>query len=443
MNNTPALAAPHAAPLRRAAEVATNVADRMATVVDVGAKLQQPQVQPLVPGWPGASLAGGYSGISLLHLYAARHTPDPCAQAVSQRRAFESVRLAVRHASETPIGPGLWDGLCGLALALAECCRDEPHFAPTLAQVHAQLAGQVLATRWPREVGNVAVSDYDLISGAAGTLVQLCAIEDPSPSVRTAVEFTRDYLLWLSEPERGGSTRWRWLMEFRVPEAPLQGRKTLPRGYLDVGMAHGAAGVLTALAAAWRAGYRCRRQLDAMYRLTLWILEVRALFNRGGTWPAFVPVTETGAQGAGLGGEQIGWCYGSTGLASALLSTAEATNDNSLRQVALDTFDISLRRSTDSVDSQSLCHGLAGLIVGCRQFADAGSAAAKQALPMLADRLLERIDANPPFTCHDPREPQGTTDELTLLNGVPGMALALLAAADSTRPDWFSALLGC
>ncbi|MFI9082091.1 lanthionine synthetase C family protein [Streptomyces sioyaensis] len=442
MDNALAPVLPHAARLARAGEVASAVADRIATVIDVEAERRQTQVHALVPGWRGASLAGGCSGIALLHLYVARNTSDPGEQAMSRRRAFESIRLALRQASEMPIGPGLWDGSGGLALALSDCCRDEPHFGSALAEVHAQTADQVLTTGWPREVGKVAVSDYDLISGAAGTLVQLCAIEDPSPSVRAAVAYARDYLLWLSEPERGGRTRWRWLMELHGSEAPVRGGETPPYGYLDVGMAHGAAGVLTALAAAWRAGYRCSRQLDAMYGLTSWILEVRALFNRGGTWPAFVPVTDTGAQGPGLGGDQLGWCYGSTGLAVALLSTAEATDDSSLRQTALDTFDVALRRSTDSVDSEDLCHGLAGLIVGCREFAEAGSRAAKKALPVLTDRLLDWAETKPPFAFHDPRVPQGARGGLTLLNGAPGTALALLAAVNEARPAWFTALLG-
>ncbi|MFF4283439.1 lanthionine synthetase C family protein [Streptomyces kronopolitis] len=417
----------------------------MATVVDVEAALRRTSDHSgLVPKWRGPTLASGFSGVALLHLYVARAVTDPHQQTASRRRAFEFIRGAVRQTDGVSLGPGLWDGSSGLVLAMADCCRDEPRFAPALARLSGQVAEQVLAMRWPREPGKVAVSHYDLVSGASGALVQLCAIEKPSPADRAAAGYIRDYLLWLSEPERGRASPWRWLItpEFYVSGPSLITKDTLPDGYLDVGLAHGAAGVLTGLAAAWRAGYRCRGQLDAMERITLWILEVRERFDVDGTWPAIVPVPRSGAQSVGIGGNQLEWCYGSTGLAAALLRAAEVTGDSTLRQSAFGAFEIALRRSTESVESLSLCHGLAGLVAGCREFAEAGSEAAKEALPTLCDRLLGHAETKLPFIYHDPRLPHGAASDLMLLNGAPGMALALLASVGTTRPAWFSALFG-
>ncbi|MFI9082292.1 lanthionine synthetase C family protein [Streptomyces sioyaensis] len=417
----------------------------MATVADVESALRRSDDHSdLVLKWQGPTLASGYSGVALLHLYVARAATDPHQQSLSRSRAFEFIGKAVRETDGTPIGPGLWVGSCGLALALADCRRDESRFAPALARLHAQVADQVLATRWPREPGKVAASHLDLIGGAAGALVHLCTIEDPSPAVRAAAEYARDYLLWMSGAEQGGGPPWRWLIS---PQNYALGgsfisRETLPYGYLDVGVAHGAAGVLTALAAAWRAGYRCRGQLDVIARLTSWLLEVRDLFDHEGTWPAFVSVSESGAQGTGIGGGQLEWCYGSTGIAAAMLRASEVTDDDILGRTALDAFDVALRLSRESEDSLSLCHGLAGLVAGCREFADAGSETAREALPRLFDRLLGCADTELPFVYHDPASPGGAACDLMLLNGAPGMALALLAAVDGTRPTWFSALFG-
>ncbi|WP_063784760.1 lanthionine synthetase LanC family protein [Streptomyces rimosus] len=424
--------------------MASTVARRIAFTADIEAESQRSKDNPLVPGWRGTTLAGGYPGLSLLHLYVARSTPDGQEQRLNQQRAVECIRLAARHTSDDAMGPGLWNGSCGLALALADCCREEPRFAPALTRLHAQVAEQVLAMHWPREAGKVATSHYDIVSGAAGVLMQLCTIAHPTPAVRAAAEHARDYLLWLSEPERAGGPPWRWLItpDYFPPGIPFTGWRSLPHGYLDVGTAHGAAGVLAALAAAWRAGYRCRRQRDAMERLASWILTVRTPCDRGGTWPAFVPVTETEALGAGVGRHRSGWCYGSTGIAAALLSAANATDDSALRRTAVDAFETGLGRDTFSADSQSLCHGLAGLLVGCREFTEAGSRAAEHALPTLTHRLLGCADLDLPFIFRDPRWSGGAGTDLTLLNGAPGMALALLASVDSTRPAWFTALFG-
>ncbi|MFI9081756.1 lanthionine synthetase C family protein [Streptomyces sioyaensis] len=416
----------------------------MATVDDVEAQLGKSEDHPLVPGWQAPTLSSGFAGIALVHLYVARAASTSHQQSVGRHRAFEFIRAAAHRTDGFRGGPGLWAGSCGLALALADCCRDEPRFGPALARLQVQVAEQVLATRWPREVGKVATFHYDLVHGAAGALIHLCSIEDPAPAVRHATEKIRDYLLWLCRPESGNGVARRWLIdpEFYFPGARFRDTKTLPHGYLDVGMAHGAAGVLTALATAWRAGYRCRGHHGAIVGVASWILEVRERFDRDGHWPAFVPLTAAGTEGIGIGGNQLEWCYGSMGVAAALLRAAEATEDRTVKRAALDAFDLALRRSASTEGSLSLCHGLAGMLAGCREFAEAGSQAARDALPVLAERLLGHADKALPFLYHDPRMPDETVADLSLLNGAPGMALSLLSAAGGARPAWFSAVFG-
>ncbi|MEU9356205.1 lanthionine synthetase C family protein [Streptomyces griseoloalbus] len=389
-------------------------------------------------GWYPPSLAGGQAGTALLHLYAAR------AGLGDFTTAHAHIREAVLSTQVEPLeGHGLFAGTSGLALALADCTRDEPRFRPSLDRLYERLAQQVLDSGFPRTERGLADVDYDLVTGAAGTLSCLAAVEDPTEPVRRAVAELVGYLVWLAEPALTPGTAHRWLItpEFYPPVGDYHAK--YPHGYLNLGYSHGVPGVAAALASAWEAGHRHPGQPAAVDALTTWIRAGHHVDEYGPVWPDGIPVDEDGHEvTTGHGHDQFAWCYGSAGVAASLLTVANATGDEELRTAAVDAFEGVLRRAKGTrLASPTLCHGQAGMVMLCQEFAP-WSTAASEALPRLLEDLLDYADPDRPLVFADQEVPGNFVDDPTLLTGAPGVALTLLAAVGEERPRWFRTFLG-
>ncbi|MEE1926766.1 lanthionine synthetase C family protein [Streptomyces sp. TRM 70351] len=387
--------------------------------------------------WYPPSLTHGLAGSALLHLYAARAglgDPDT---------AYAHIREAVLSTQVEPLEHhGLFAGTSGLALALADVTRDEPRFVLSLDRLNEQLAEQVLAAAPHRVERAVSDLDYDLVTGAAGTLAHLCAVPVPSARVGEAVAVLVDHLVWLAGPAETEDTPHRWLITPAHYPPVGDYHAKYPHGYLNLGLSHGAPGVAAALAAAWEAGHRRPGHREAVAHLTCWIRDRAGADAYGPFWGEGVPVDEHGHEAAaGCGHDRIAWCYGTVGVAGALLTIAEATADEELRAAAVTAFEGALARAGNLRPlSPTLCHGLAGLVMLTLEFAP-HSAAARDRLPALVGELLDNHEPARPLGFADLEDPGAPVDDPGLLTGATGVALTLLAALGDQRPAWFRAFL--
>ncbi|MET9972841.1 lanthionine synthetase LanC family protein, partial [Streptomyces sp. NPDC006356] len=173
-----------------------------------------------------------------------------------------------------------------------------------------------------------------------------------------------------------------------------------------------------------------------------WIRARHQVDTYGPVWPDGIPVGEDGAEVTDrCVHDQFAWCYGSAGVAASLLTVAQATGDEDLRVAAVDAFEGVLRRSADTrSQSPTLCHGHAGLVMLCQEFAP-WSALATETLPRLLTELLDYGDPELPLVFADQEVPGNFVDDPTLLTGATGVALILLAAIGEERPLWFRTFL--
>lgn len=442
----PTHTAPHAWPAQRsgpaasrAREFAELIVRRTGTTEDVLALAARSAEQATYPaGWYMPGLSHGHAGLALLHLEAAR------TGIADHDLAFGYVREAFAATELEPLeGPGLFGGTSGLALALAECAKDEPRFAPSLWRLHDQLAQQVIDNVYPTVERAVSDEHYDLITGAAGTLAYLSSVHEPDAKSVTAIELLADYLIWLSEPSDDEHTPRRWLL---TPQSypPLDTyHQKYPHGYLNLGLAHGVPGVVAALASAWRAGHRRPGHRAAMDALTSWIRDSHSSDRFGPVWADGVAVDENGRElPPDAHCDQIAWCYGTAGVCASLLTVARATGDEDLAQVAVDGFDAVLARTRETtLLSPTLCHGHSGILALCLEFGDR-SPYAREVAPLLLDELLAYGDPSRPLVFADQETPGVYVDDPSFLTGAAGVALTLLAAVSELRPGWFTALTG-
>ncbi len=205
-----------------------------------------------------------------------------------------------------------------------------------------------------------------------------------------------------------------------------------PGGHANLGMAHGAAGILAFLALAARRGHTVEGQQDAIKSLCTWFDRWRQDSDDGPWWPQWLTRNDLRAGfPAQPAPGRPSWCYGTPGITRALQLAALATADPG-RQAAAER---ALARCLAGphlakLPDAGLCHGLAGVYqTATRAAADAITPSLGAQMPELAAVLAARAttsDGSP-----------------ALLTGDTGVRLVLETARRAALPvsGWDSCLL--
>ncbi|WP_282703827.1 lanthionine synthetase C family protein [Streptomyces sp. CC219B] len=389
----------------------------------------------------GPTLACGFPSLAMAFVYLARALPGEG----WERQMHTCLSLSARSTAQTPLlTPSLYGGTGGLALVLAQAAESEPRYATAAGKVHSALLRQITEGPWHQDTGASGeyTQDhlYDVVTGASGALCALLGTGTQEPAERESAGILVRHLIRLAE---GGGSR-RLLSSAESPDPALL--EECPEGYFDLGLAHGGAGPLAALALAWRAGHRHPGQLGAIRTLADWLADHRVEDPWGVNWPNHVGRHAPPAQGAAVTRppSRAGWCYGAPGIAMALWHAGHALEAPELRRLAIEAVESVLRRPLPErhIPSPTLCHGAAGLLMVClRMLPDAPGSAIEAGIPVLAEQILDRFMPTAPLGYRDEEQPGVFVDDPGLLTGAAGVVLALLAAATSVTPEWDRALL--
>jgi hypothetical protein len=246
------------------------------------------------------------------------------------------------------------------------------------------VAARLAAARRRRESGRLpALAEFDLIRGIAG-LTALLLSRDETPPL--AIDALR-YLASLHRPVTAGG---RELPGWWSPDGP--GRETTRGGHGNNGVAHGVAGILSALAIGARTGVRADGQEAAIEVFASW------LETWGASWWVTLPQLSAGVppQPPPL---RPSWCYGTTGIARALQLAGLATGNEHRRQAAEDAALATLGDPARlaQVTDASLCHGWAGILTATMAIAADSPAPERFAAPvrLARDHLATGIAALP------------------------------------------------
>lgn len=191
---------------------------------------------------------------------------------------------------------------------------------------------------------------FDLLSGYAG--IGLYALDRlPRDRGRSLLEKLVDCLEECAIPKESGCA-WFTSAEF----VPINQRELAPKGYFNLGMAHGVPGVIAFLARAHRAGTFPGRTAELLERSISWMLSQRIPSSTTGTFPGWI------VEGSPPQPTQVAWCYGDLGVAVALFQAARSLNRSDWERPAIALAeDVALRSlETGGGIDASLCHGAAG-----------------------------------------------------------------------------------
>jgi lantibiotic biosynthesis protein len=385
----------------------------------------------LPPRWEPYSVGAGDAGLAIACAYLDACLPGEGWDVVGHR--FLATAVGGLDGGRRRAPPGLFVGLSGLAFAAAALSRDGRRYQRLLAELDGALAPRVapLAERL-RSGSPGPVSDFDLIAGASGIAAYLLT-RDPHGVLPGLLEG----LVAIAE-ETDGPPRWMTPPGLLGDELAA---RIFPQGNLDCGLAHGIPGPLAVLALALRAGAAVAGQAEAVRRIADWLVAHRVDDDWGANWPPAVPLAGAGERESdrALEPSRAGWCYGSPGVARALWLAGEALGDAALRQLAVEAMLAVVARppSQRAIPSPTFCHGRAGLLQIVLRFAhDTGHPAFVDAAAAFVDDLLDARQPDRPLGYGSPVPGSDPIDHAGLLDGAPGVAMALLAAATETEPAW-------
>jgi lantibiotic biosynthesis protein len=376
-------------------------------------------------------LAYGAAGQALFFASAAEAFGDARYATLAEQR----LDAAVRGLEEQVFDASLFGGVCGVAWTVdlladngdviqADSVDDDPN-----AEVDAVLNRALRKDPW--------TGRYDLISGLVG--IGVYAMQRVRrESGRQLLSNVVQRLDGLAEP-RGQGCCWRTPPE----HLPLWQRKAAPRGYVNLGLAHGVPGVIALLAKAVLRDVEAPSARALLDRSVTWLLTQRGLDR------------EVGFAAWSIGAEQrsstqSAWCYGDPGVTAALFMAAGAAKRDDWERDARELARAIAKRDPEGsgIRDAGLCHGAAGIAhILHRLYRAEGDPFLRAAAVSWFERTLAMRTPGVGVGgfVHDGMGRTGDehlySSNSGFLVGSAGIGLALMAALSDTAPTWDQVLL--
>ena len=403
------------------------------TINAIAAGIQPISERPVSDG-ADASLARGRAGLAVFYAYLdkAGLTHNAKQTALAYLNDMTDAVVAIR------MEPSLYGGFAGGTWSLAHL-RDWLLDADDEMTESIDVALRDYLSRQPWR------GDYDLISGLVGLGVY--ALEHmPSPLAFECLGHVVDRLDELAQHTADGIT---W---FTPPDLlPDWQREECPRGYYNLGLAHGVPGVIAFLGRVCSLENKNARSVSAALRkiarglldgAVAWLL-AQKLVNQNSVFPCWI------APGLRPTASRVAWCYGDLGIAAALLLAAQCVHESSWEKEALALArNVTTRPPEQSgVKDCGFCHGAAGVgHLFNRLFHESGERLLKDAAVYWFERTLRMRRpgegvAGFPMLERNPDGAERWVAKRGLLEGETGIALALLAAVTDVDPAWDRMLL--
>lgn len=373
------------------------------------------------------SLGRGAAGRSLFYAYLATATGEERYADL----ATDCVERMIDALPEMPPKPGLYGGYLGPGWTLE-------HLRGRLVELEEDFFEEIDGALLAALAEDVWRQDYDLISGLVGCGVY--ALEGRRRAAHGAgLGRLLDHLERLAE-SRAGQTTW-WTPPELLPEHQ---RRAFPRGYYNLGVAHGVPGIAALLAALVAGGWETERSRRLLEPAVAWIMAQELAPPAAGGFPSFT------GEGTQPRPARLAWCYGSLGLATALLKTARLAGCGRWERVARRLARAAAARPLPGagVVDAGLCHGSAG--VG-HLFNRLSQATGDETLAQAARtwfghtlRLQRPGEGIGGFLAWWSPNGESRPRWMPLtgfLEGAAGIGLALLAAVSRITPDWDRVLM--
>jgi len=376
----------------------------------------------------GPSLSRGHAGLAVMFAYLSQSTDD----ARCEELAVERLEASIAVFAQNPFHPALYSGMTGAGWALAHLSDAEDRADDDMFTTVDERIRRLLDKSSPME-------EYDLINGLVG--IGVYALER-LPS-RLAAGFLARIVEILSDRAVAAAGGITW----RTPKARWQPweRERPDLLHANLGVAHGVPGIIGLLAHTALQGVKTDQCCSLVEGAVPWLLEQQLPASAGGRFA----YSTSSPEGPAPAPSRLAWCYGDLGIAPVLLAASTATGNDAWRQEAVELGLMAAARSLEDsgVQDPGLCHGAAGAGHIFNRLYQATEH------PVLLDtarrwfgEALAQWNMRPGIGGFSAlaRGADGEAewvDDVGLLEGAAGVALALQAASTSVEPKWDRMLL--
>ena len=298
------------------------------------------------------------------------------------------------------INGGVMGGPSGLLAAAQIASRSPMDYSKLREQLTAWICRcqLYLINRYRSSLGNgVPWLAYDIMNGICGNLRIL--LDENSTNARETINLSVKYLcdLVLTSNSQGMPGWW-------VPgnlQPTKQDENEYPDGDLNVGVAHGAAGILGTLVSVFNYGYTDTRVMDSIKRIMEWTFHWTQHADDFDYWPARIP-TNCQIQDDVLSPlpTRAGWCYGTPGIAVEMLRASTLLDDVDTTGHIIDILSSHLSSPTNQwhIAGPTFCHGYAGVLYSVfKAWTLCGSEVLRNIGSNMANNLLAMADECSPF----------------------------------------------
>jgi lantibiotic modifying enzyme len=213
----------------------------------------------------------------------------------------------------------------------------------------------------------------------------------------------------------------------------------------NLGLSHGVPAIISILAKIHEKNLPFNNAAILASKAVDWLLS-SANPEEEGLLSLFSRKVTAGGLPAGAKQSRLGWCYGDLGVALALWNAGRSFGNNTYQQEALRIFEHTIRlrtRENGNVHDACLCHGSMGIShIYRRIYLATGDPLFQAAAENWLQLTLQMPVKKQGPAAFQYRSESGFEKNFSLLNGISGIGLALVAAADNdTLPDWDRCLL--
>lgn len=376
--------------------------------------------------WSGPSLSYGDAGLALM-CGALGPLIDDAWRSAAARLLSTGARGADRVSRNMDLHGG---GLCGYA-AVVEILGQDGDYARLRQQLADYVVPQLGA--YLSTAAGSGGEPYDVINGMSGWNAYL--------SLRRGDEAARKCSRRIAASLSSGLLSAQGFDSMIIRPVLPEQRTAAPHGFIDCGMAHGAAGVTASLAVTILEGdAQPDGSTHQAVRLAAdWLVAHHIDTPVGVAWPRVVLVGGNGQPNTpGPTASRSTWCYGTPGISRALALAGRALEDQALGRLAAEAMLDALRVGDfETLTTPNLCHGLAGVLMACLHFAwETGVDRFEAAARDLVEVILRHFDPQAPVGFRDVEVGGGPVDNAGFLSGAAGVAAALAAFVQDAAPAW-------
>jgi len=340
-------------------------------------------------------------------------------------------------------GSSLFSGTAGIALAVRIASMEGAYYSKlqnSLDTFLYQQLDEVLSNL--KSKTNYHMFDYDAIEGLAGIANYLFMINNNAMSEEYLKRILTYFVSLSGYKEFLGRNipKWHIHNEFLFSDNE---KNSYRNGILNVGLSHGISGPLIILSKAYKRRIIVDGHRDAIKRITEDIIKLKN--HNDNNWTGMIDAEYYINSNDILDlPTRSAWCYGTPGTAFALLTAAEALNDNELAEIAKKAMK-DLIGNEQQVFSPSFCHGYAGIAYLYKRFFEkTNTKEFYEESIRLKEKTKEFFNEKNPFGFYDIEAKDNSLLKLNsigLLQGVSGILLTLLAFEEESSSIWNTAFL--